>query len=283
MPGGDYREELRTRGGWTPEAGPVLDADGERVGEHGGAAGFTVGQRKGIGVALGAPRYVSRIDPATNAIVLGRREDLETTRIELEGGTFVADEPPGGRDADGAWAPFRAQVRIRHRAALVDATVRPASPDEPARGGRWTVETDTPVWAIAPGQACVLYDGDDVPRRRADRDAARGRPPTPADADRVAGARSRMTIPPALPLALLLGLLHTSIYVLIRGDAGGRLPLTYIAASLGAWAGAALGNRLGLDLIAIGDFPLIPASIMAWVGIGIVAILATLGPQRAKA
>ena len=71
--------------------------------------------------------------------------------------------------------------------------------------------------------------------------------------------------------------------MLIRGDAGGRLPLTYLAASLGAWAGAALGNRLGLDLIAIGDFPIIPASIMAWVGIGIVAILATLGPQRAKA
>jgi hypothetical protein len=91
-----------------------------------------------------------------------------------------------------------------------------------------------------------------------------------------------MTIPPALPLALLLGLLHTGLYVIVRGDAGGRLPLTYVAASLGAWAGAALGNRLGLNLIAIGDFPLIPASIVAWVGIGIVAILATLGPQRAK-
>ena len=88
-----------------------------------------------------------------------------------------------------------------------------------------------------------------------------------------------MTIPPALPLALLLGLLHTALYVLVRGDAGGRLPLTYVAASLGAWAGAALGNRIGLDLLAIGDFPLIPASIVAWVGIGIVSILATLGPQ----
>jgi tRNA-specific 2-thiouridylase len=160
VPGGDYRDELRTRGGWTPQPGPVLDADGERVGEHGGAAGFTVGQRKGIGVALGEPRYVSRIDPATNAIVLGRREDLETRRIELEGGTFVADEPPAGRGPDGAWAPFRAQVRIRHRAALVDATVRPAATDEPARAGRWIVDTDAPVWAIAPGQACVLYDGD---------------------------------------------------------------------------------------------------------------------------
>ncbi|HEX5827505.1 MAG TPA: hypothetical protein VFY23_08295 [Candidatus Limnocylindrales bacterium] len=88
-----------------------------------------------------------------------------------------------------------------------------------------------------------------------------------------------MTIPPSLPLALLLGLLHTALYVLIRGDAGGRLPLTYVGASLGAWAGAALGSRIGLDLLAIGDFPLITASVVAWVGIGIVAILATLGPQ----
>lgn len=92
-----------------------------------------------------------------------------------------------------------------------------------------------------------------------------------------------MTIPPALPLALLFGLLHTSIYVLIRGDAGGRLPLTYVAASLGAWAGAALGSRIGLDFLAIGDFAIIPASIVAWIGIGIVAILATLGPQADSA
>jgi hypothetical protein len=88
-----------------------------------------------------------------------------------------------------------------------------------------------------------------------------------------------MTIPPALPLALLLGLAHTAIYVLVRGDAGGRLPLTYLAASLGAWAGAALGSRIGLDVLTIGDFALIPASIVAWIGIGVVAILATLGPQ----
>ncbi len=160
VPGGDYRAELRSRGGWTPAPGPVFDADGARVGEHGGAAGFTVGQRKGLGVALGEPRFVSRIDPATNAIVLGRRKDLETRHIPIEGGTFVAGEPPAGRDAGGAWRPFRARVRIRHRAPLVDANVRPVSRDEPARGGRWLIETDRPVWAIAPGQACVLYDGD---------------------------------------------------------------------------------------------------------------------------
>jgi tRNA-specific 2-thiouridylase len=160
VPGGDYRAELRSRGGWEPRPGPVLDADGTSLGEHGGAAGFTIGQRRGLGVATGEPRFVSRIDPATNAIVLGRREDLETRRVPLDGVTFVADAPPAGRSPDGAWAPFRAQVRIRHRAPLVYAVVRPVGPGEPARGGRWTVETEHPVWAIAPGQACVLYDGD---------------------------------------------------------------------------------------------------------------------------
>ena len=88
-----------------------------------------------------------------------------------------------------------------------------------------------------------------------------------------------MTIGPALPLSLLLGLIYTSVDVLIRGAGGSRLPLMYIAAALGAWAGAAIGGRLGLTFVAIGDYPLIPASVMAWVGIGIVAILATLGSQ----
>ncbi len=160
VPGGDHRAELRTRGDWSPEPGPVLDADGRRVGEHNGAAGFTVGQRKGLGVALGEPRYVSLVDAATNTIVLGRREDLETRRIPLDGGTFIAGDPPEGREAGGTWRPFRAKVRIRHRAPLVEATIRPATDDEPARGGRWVVETDTPVWALSPGQACALYSGD---------------------------------------------------------------------------------------------------------------------------
>ena len=158
VPGGDYREELRSRGGWAPERGPVVDADGTRVGEHGGAAGFTVGQRKGLGVALGEPRFVARVDPATNTIMLGRRRDLETRTIALDDVSFIADAPPAG--GAGAGGGFRARVRIRHRAALVDATVRPASASEPARGGRWLVVTDLPVWAVAPGQACVLYEGD---------------------------------------------------------------------------------------------------------------------------
>ena len=97
VPGGDYRDALRERAGWQPTAGPLLDADGERVGEHRGTAAYTVGQRQGLGVALGAPRYVSRIDPLTNTITLGRREDLETTTVVLERTTFVAWRTAGGR------------------------------------------------------------------------------------------------------------------------------------------------------------------------------------------
>jgi tRNA-specific 2-thiouridylase len=127
------------------------------VGEHGGAAGYTIGQRRGLNVALGEPRYVSRIDSASNTIILGRRADLETRTIPLGDVSFVAGTPPSATAAG-----FRAEVRIRHRAVPVPATVRPSGPDEPDRGGRWTVETDAPVWAVAPGQAAVLYDGEVV-------------------------------------------------------------------------------------------------------------------------
>jgi tRNA-specific 2-thiouridylase len=158
VPGGDYREALRERAGWRPEPGPLVDRDGTALGEHGGVAAYTVGQRQGLGLAVGEPRYVSRIDPLTNTITLGRREDLETRTIELERATFVAGEPPAGA------GPFRAEVRIRHRSTPIAATVRPAPEAHGSErpGSRWLVETDTPVWAAAPGQAAVLYDGEVV-------------------------------------------------------------------------------------------------------------------------
>jgi hypothetical protein len=89
-----------------------------------------------------------------------------------------------------------------------------------------------------------------------------------------------VTIGPAPVLAILIGIFHSALFVLLRGSAGGQLPLLVLAAVLGALAGDALGARLGLDLLRIGDFRLVAASAMAWLGIGIVAIVAILGPER---
>jgi hypothetical protein len=83
-------------------------------------------------------------------------------------------------------------------------------------------------------------------------------------------------------LALLVGIFHTSLYVLIRGSGGGQLPLLLLAAVLGAAAGDALAARLGLDFLRIGDFRLLGASLLAWVGIGLVSVVAILGPTRRR-
>jgi tRNA-specific 2-thiouridylase len=151
-PGGDYRDVLRERAGWQADPGPVYDVDGRAVGRHAGAAGYTIGQRHGLSVALGEPRFVWRVDTAANAIHLGRRQDLETSRFEIEEMRFVAGAAPGGVEGGG----FRAEVQIRYRARLAPGRVHPLLE------GRWVVETDEPVWAAAPGQAAVLYDGEAV-------------------------------------------------------------------------------------------------------------------------
>jgi hypothetical protein len=87
-------------------------------------------------------------------------------------------------------------------------------------------------------------------------------------------------IGPSIVLAAVFAVLHVSVYVLIRGRAGARVPLLLAAAFLGAWAGDALGGRLGGDPVRIGDFSVLSASILAWIGIGVVAVLAVLGPSR---
>lgn len=92
-----------------------------------------------------------------------------------------------------------------------------------------------------------------------------------------------MSLDPAVILAILVGVFHASLYVLIRGSAGGRLPIVVLAAILGAWAGDALGDRLGIQLASIGDFRLLAASIVAWVGIGISSAVAILGPSNGGA
>ena len=88
-----------------------------------------------------------------------------------------------------------------------------------------------------------------------------------------------MSLEPALILAVLVGVFHASLFVLIRGTAGGSMPIIVVAAVLGAWAGDALADRLGFDILMIGDFHLLAASIVAWIGIGVSSAVAVLGPS----
>ena len=88
-------------------------------------------------------------------------------------------------------------------------------------------------------------------------------------------------ISPALVLSVIVGLFHVSAYVFIRGRAGARLPLLIVAAILGAWAGDTVGARLAIDPLRVGEFNLLAASFVAWLAIGLVAIVAVLVPERA--
>ena len=92
-----------------------------------------------------------------------------------------------------------------------------------------------------------------------------------------------MSLDPALILAILVGIFHASLFVFIRGSAGGRLPIILVASILGAWAGDAIADRLDFSLLTIGDFHLLAASIVAWIGIGISSAVAILGPSGRRA
>ena len=115
VPLGDYRALLEERRGYAGEPGPIVDADGTRVGTHTGYAHYTVGQRHGLGVALGEAVYVREVLPGTNTVVIGRREEVAQSTFTVDGARFTAGEAPAER--------FDASVRIRHRAPDVPAEV----------------------------------------------------------------------------------------------------------------------------------------------------------------
>jgi tRNA-specific 2-thiouridylase len=147
VPFGDYRTILEERRGYAGEVGAIVDASGTRVGTHSGYAHFTVGQRHGLGVALGEPVYVREVRPRTNEIVVGPRREVFASAFTVEGRHFIAGEPPADR--------FEASVRIRHKGSDVPCEVTLIGDD------RFTVEVAEPVWAPAPGQGAVLYRGEE--------------------------------------------------------------------------------------------------------------------------
>ena len=91
-----------------------------------------------------------------------------------------------------------------------------------------------------------------------------------------------MSLEPSLVLSVLVGAFHAALAVFVRGTAGGRLLLLVLAAILGAWAGDAIFARLGISIVPIGDYNLVGASLIAWVGIALVSVVAMLGPYAQR-
>jgi len=148
VPQGHYSrvvEQLRPEAG---EPGPILDEAGRELGRHKGLAHYTVGQRRGLGVATGAPLYVLALDPERRAVIVGPRERLRTETIHLAEVNWLGEDRLDGTTRR-LWVKHRA-----HEAAI------------PARlhAGAETVEVipEAPALGVAPGQACVFYDGTRV-------------------------------------------------------------------------------------------------------------------------
>jgi tRNA-specific 2-thiouridylase len=140
LAGGDYRSFLE-RHGLPVEEGPVVDNAGRELGRHAGFWRFTPGQRRGLGVGGGRPMYALRTDPKTNSVVVGPREQLAVGEVEATGRLHVPVE--------------RVEAKLRYRSPAVPAQVVPTD-------GGFRLLLDEPAYAVAPGQAAVLYDGDAV-------------------------------------------------------------------------------------------------------------------------
>ncbi len=149
--GGRYADFVRARAGGAVVPGPIVDAEGRVVGRHDGVIGFTVGQRRGLGVAAPAPQYVTAIEPATATVRIGPRAALAAGGLTLRRPNRQRRRPLARGE--------RLHVQVRAGAAAQPAIV--AEPGGPEPGApELVVRFDAPVDAVVPGQSAVLYDGD---------------------------------------------------------------------------------------------------------------------------
>lgn len=142
IPDNDYTAMLEQ---WCPgilQKGKIVDTQGNKLGEHEGISKFTIGQRRGLRVAMGEPMYVVRIDAETNTVVLGRKEDVMSLGLIADSFNWLMDTPG---------EPFRSVVKVRYNHSGTDATVHPLE------NNQIRVIFDTPLSAITPGQAAVVY------------------------------------------------------------------------------------------------------------------------------
>jgi len=146
VPDGDYREFVRREAGDTGTPGDIVDTEGRVLGRHAGLAAYTVGQRRGLGVASARPLYVVALDPVGNRVIVGEDREQYRGGLIAERVNWVSIERPT--------TPIEATARIRSGHAGAEAVVTPLD------GGRIQVTFDAPQRAVTPGQAVVLYRGD---------------------------------------------------------------------------------------------------------------------------
>jgi tRNA-specific 2-thiouridylase len=152
IPNGNYaafiESYFREQGIAPPSTpGEIVSTGGQVLGEHDGVHHFTIGQRKGLGIAAGEPLYVIAIEPAAGRVVVGRQEDLMRQAFTVKEVNWFPWETLS--------APVRARVKIRNKHEAAAATVSPTSAPS-----RVEVRFDEPQRAVTPGQAAVFYDGD---------------------------------------------------------------------------------------------------------------------------
>jgi tRNA-specific 2-thiouridylase len=149
VPGGDYARIVEKLRPDAADPGEIVDQAGKVLGRHQGIIHYTIGQRRGLNLGGGDPLYVLRLDAAAKRVVVGPKAALGSLRVTVRDVNWL-----GGDHAEGD--SFRAAVKVRSTRPPAPATITFAA------GNGALVELDTPEEAVAPGQACVFYDGDRV-------------------------------------------------------------------------------------------------------------------------
>jgi len=147
LAGDDYRSFLQRNAAHMLQPGEIVTRDGKVLGEHNGLPNYTIGQRKGLGIASPVPLYVLGKDAVSNRIIVGTQEELGSSELTARDVNWVSGEAPAGS--------FRAEVKIRYTAKEAEAWVTPMD-----NGSRVQVRFDAPQRDVTAGQAAVFYQGD---------------------------------------------------------------------------------------------------------------------------
>jgi tRNA-specific 2-thiouridylase len=145
---GDYRQFLKRESPDAVQPGPIVDAAGRVLGQHKGLPFYTIGQRRGLGIAAPQALYVLAIDAENNALVVGTAAELGRTELTASGVSYVSGERPA--------QPIRVTAKIRYKAREVPAVL------EPLPGDRAALRFDEPLRDITPGQGVVFYQGEEL-------------------------------------------------------------------------------------------------------------------------